>query len=66
MAAPPQRIGTVMLFFRACSTKNCICLEVETNNADKPIASGFTSSIFSKNFCSVTCFPKSYTEYPLF
>ena len=55
-----------MLFFLACSTKNCICLEVETNNADKPIASGFTSSIFSKNFCSGTCFPKSYTEYPLF
>ena len=63
IAAPPHRIGRFILFFLACSTKNCICFEVETNNADKPIASGLTSSILSKNFCNGTCLPKSYTIF---
>ncbi len=54
-----------ILFSRRNSEKSCICFDVETNNADNPTASAFTSLILLTILGIGTCFPKSKTSYPL-
>jgi hypothetical protein len=42
-------------------THNGICFDVDTSNADNPIASAFTSMALSMIVLTGTCFPRSNT-----